>query len=131
MSKSISDQAGARYEYDVFAAVIIFVAIVVYLRKKPRSQLTKPAAAPPQPHMHPRATAPTAAAEAGRPIAEVQTSAEQMLPCPSCGALNRATNQFCGKCGGSLQRFAFCEECGRKIPAGAVYCRYCGDKQGA
>ncbi|MCX6660529.1 MAG: zinc ribbon domain-containing protein [Candidatus Bathyarchaeota archaeon] len=122
------------YEYAVLAAVIMFVVVAVYLRKRSKSQLAKLVQAPlqPQPPQYmrqpPHVSPPVVAA---RPPLQTQKPVEEKIACPSCGAQNLPASTFCGKCGGTLQQtYAFCEECGRRIPEGATYCKYCGDKQG-
>ncbi|MCX6658965.1 MAG: zinc ribbon domain-containing protein, partial [Candidatus Bathyarchaeota archaeon] len=122
------------YEYVVLVAVIMFVVVTVYLRKRSKSQSTKLVQAPlqsqpPQYVQQPPPVSPPVVA--ARPPLQIQRPVEEQIACPSCGAPNLLASKFCGKCGGTLQQtYAFCEECGRRIPEGATYCKYCGDKQG-
>jgi len=50
--------------------------------------------------------------------------------CPRCRAVNAKSNMYCLNCGEALEAHSYCEECGREIPVGSVYCQSCGDKQG-
>jgi hypothetical protein len=68
--------------------------------------------------------------EAKPAISEPRKPAEKTLTCPACATTNPLYSKYCLKCGGLIQHTGFCEECGRQIPEGSVYCEYCGDKQG-
>jgi 4-amino-4-deoxy-L-arabinose transferase-like glycosyltransferase len=46
--------------------------------------------------------------------------------CPRCGHQNRASAEFCGDCGHSLQPDVLCAACGSTNPAGHRFCDLCG-----
>ncbi len=48
------------------------------------------------------------------------------IECPSCGAINKRSNDYCTECG--LKLFAFCPKCQKKVYIDWQFCKYCGIK---
>jgi predicted amidophosphoribosyltransferase len=46
--------------------------------------------------------------------------------CASCGAEARDDDNFCAKCGKSIERERLCPNCGAKLAEDDAFCRKCG-----
>jgi len=53
--------------------------------------------------------------------------------CKECGKPIPVGSLYCKYCGDQqgVVQTAYCEECGKQIPSGSIHCPYCSDKQGA
>lgn len=66
----------------------------------------------------------------------IDTSAEDTKPCPSCGAIMPKSKRFCSECGCDTTKkketdkegFVTCNKCGAKYKNTMKFCPECGDK---
>lgn len=74
------------------------------------------------------ASAPVPVAPVRETPPEVENTTTEMnkSSCPVCGAMVEEGNQFCSKCGASVNGKRICKACGEAAEEGQNFCRKCG-----
>ena len=72
------------------------------------------------------APVPVAPVKDAPPEAKITTTEMNKCSCPTCGAVVEQGNQFCSKCGTSIEKKRICKACGEAAEEGQNFCRKCG-----